>query len=1063
MPTCPSCGRGVAEGFAFCPHCGSALPAPGPPAEVRKTVTVVFCDVTGSTGLGERLDPETLRRVMARYFGLARGRLEHHGGTVEKFIGDAVVAVFGIPAVHEDDALRACRAAVEIREAVADLGKELERDLGTGFRVRVGVNTGEVVAGDPAAGQALVTGDAVNVAARLEQAAAPGEILIGEATHRLVRDAVVAEPVEPLALRGKSGSVAAFRLVEVHPTAPGVARRLDSPLVGRERELGLLRQAFDRAVSERACHLFTVLGPAGVGKSRLVEEFLAGLPGPRVLRGRCLAYGEGITFFPVVEVLKQATGALDFEDPAVVERKVCEVVAGEEHGEVVCARLGHLLGLEEGEAVPDETFWAIRRFLETLARERPLVVVFDDVQWGEATFLDLVEHVADWTRDAPILLVCLARPELLDVRTGWGGGKLNATSILLEPLPEDQCERLVANLLGAEEVAQEIRDRVLASAEGNPLFVEQMVQVLIDDGLLAREDGRWVPTGDLSSVPVPPTIQALLAARLDRLSAEERAVIQRASVAGKVFFRGAVAAMSPEPDRAAVGAHLLALVRKELVRPDRSTLPGEDAFRFRHLLIRDAAYESIPKELRAELHERFAGWLGDVAGERLEEQEEILAYHLEQAYRYREELGPVDERTRGLGRRAARHLAATAHRASARGDVAATANLFSRAVGLLPAGDPERLSLLPEVGHALAEAGRYEEARRLLTEAIEAAGATGDALMGARARVADVLVRVFADPEGTGAEAEEASSEVIPTFEAAGDHLWLSRAHRLRSTGPWMFARYAEMLVGVERAAEHARLAGDRGELRVAFGLLSVALIFGPTPVDEAILRLEEIGREAFGLRSGSSPGSDIPLAMLGRFDEARRANEEWRALFEELGRPQWLTDFARGMVELITGDAREAERFLRRGRDELLRMGEKSVLSTLSALLSRALCLQGRFDEALPFIEESVELAPSEDAASQMYWRTSKAMVQASRGDLGEAERLAREAVAIGRTTDAINDLADALADLAGIVAARGRGGEAADLLREAVELFERKGNVVSAGRARERLAELGGGSAGP
>ena len=470
----------------------------------------------------------------------------------------------------------------------------------------------------------------------------------------------------PLALRGKSGSVAAFRLLEVHPTAPGVARRLDSPLVGRERELGLLRQAFDRAVSERACHLFTVLGAAGVGKSRLVEEFLAEVPGARVLRGRCLAYGEGITFFPVVEVLKQATGALDFEDPAVVERKVCEVVAGEEHGEVVCARLGHLLGLAEGEAVPEETFWAIRRFLEALARERQLVVVFDDVQWGEATFLDLVEHVADWTRDAPTLLVCLARPELLDLRPGWGGGKLNATSILLEPLPEDRCERLVANLLGTEEVAQEIRDRVLASAEGNPLFVEQMVQVLIDDGLLAREDDRWVPTGGLSGVPVPPTIHALLAARLDRLSAGERAVTQRASVVGKVFSRGAVAAMSPEPDRAAVGAHLLALVRKELVRPERSSLPGEDAFRFRHLLIRDAAYESIPKGLRAELHERFAAWLAAVARERLEEQEEILGYHLERAYRYREELGRVDERARGLARRGAGHLAAAARRASAR-------------------------------------------------------------------------------------------------------------------------------------------------------------------------------------------------------------------------------------------------------------------------------------------------------------------------------------------------------------------------------------------------------------
>ncbi|HXF36442.1 MAG TPA: adenylate/guanylate cyclase domain-containing protein, partial [Actinomycetota bacterium] len=606
MPTCPSCGRDVAEGFAFCPHCGAALQA-APPVESRRTVTVLFCDVRGSTGLGERLDPESLRRVMARYFDAARTCLERHGGTVEKFIGDAVMAVFGIPAVHEDDALRACRAAVEIRAAVADLSKQLERDLGTGLEVRMGVNTGQVVAGDPAAGQALVTGDAVNVAARLEQAAAPGEVLMGEATHRLVRDAVVAEPVPPLALKGKSGSVAAFRLLEVHPTAPGVARRLDSPLVGRARELALLRQAFERAVSERACHLFTLLGPAGVGKSRLVEEFLDGLgDGARVLRGRCLPYGEGITFFPVVEVLKQATGALDFEDQAALERKVCEVVAGEEHGEVLCARLGHLLGLAEGEAVPEEMSWAVRRFLEALARERPLVVVFDDIQWGEPTFLDLVEHLADWTRDAPVLLLCLARPELLDLRPGWGGGKLNATSILLEPLPEGECARLVANLLGAEEVAAEVRERVLASAEGNPLFVEQMVQVLIDDGLLVREDGRWVPTGDLSTVPVPPTIQALLAARLDRLTAEERAAIQRASVVGKVFFRGAVTAMSEEPDPATVGTHLLALVRKELVRPDRSTLPGEDAFRFRHLLIRDAAYDGIPKELRAELHERFA-------------------------------------------------------------------------------------------------------------------------------------------------------------------------------------------------------------------------------------------------------------------------------------------------------------------------------------------------------------------------------------------------------------------------------------------------------------------------
>jgi class 3 adenylate cyclase len=397
VQVCSKCGRQSPDDFQFCPSCATPLTPLAPPHEVRKVVTVIFCDVTGSTSLGEKLDPESIRKVMSRYFQEMKAVFELHGGTVEKFIGDAVMAVFGIPQLHEDDALRAVRAASEMRVALEALNKELERDLGTTLSVRIGVNTGEVIAGDPSAGQALVTGDAVNTTARLEQAAEPGEILIDQDTFQLVRDAVSAQPVDPLALKGKEGTVSAFRLLQAMPGMAGRARRMHSPMVGRGRELALLRHAFDRAESDRACQLSTILAPPGVGKSRLVEEFLNQIEGGAVLRGRCLPYGEGITFFPVIETVKQAAGLADFDAPDVVEEKVCAVLEGDEHRELVCGRVAQLLGVAEA-AAPEETFWAIRRFFEAVGRERALALVFDDVHWGEATFLDLIEHVAEWSR-----------------------------------------------------------------------------------------------------------------------------------------------------------------------------------------------------------------------------------------------------------------------------------------------------------------------------------------------------------------------------------------------------------------------------------------------------------------------------------------------------------------------------------------------------------------------------------------------------------------------------------------------------------------------------------------
>jgi class 3 adenylate cyclase len=448
---CTSCGAENREGARFCDSCGSPLGEAAPMREVRKVVTVLFCDVTGSTALGERIDPESLRRVMSRYFETAKAIVVRHGGTVEKFIGDAVMAVFGVPTVHEDDALRAVRAADELRGALGSLNDELERDYGTRLELRMGVNTGEVVTGTE---ERLATGDAVNVAARLEQAAQPGEVLLGEETHRLVRGAVEAEPAPPLAAKGKSEPLSAYRLLSVQADAP--ARRHDAPMIGRERQQRMLAGAFANVVSERACHLFTILGAAGVGKSRLAQEFLAGVDAT-VVSGRCLSYGDGISYWPVTEVVKRLAPDGDVAGP-----------------------LASILGDDAASGSPEEIAWAFRKLLESRAAERALVVVFDDLHWGEPTFLDLVEHVADLSRDAPILLLCMARPELLDARPTWGGGKLNASNVLLEPLAPEETSELIAAL--TDGVAEQLRGRILDSAGGNPLFVEEMVAMAAEGG-----------------------------------------------------------------------------------------------------------------------------------------------------------------------------------------------------------------------------------------------------------------------------------------------------------------------------------------------------------------------------------------------------------------------------------------------------------------------------------------------------------------------------------------------------------------------------------------------------
>jgi predicted ATPase/class 3 adenylate cyclase len=710
--------------------------------KARKTVTALFADITGSTALGERLDPESLREVISRYFDEARTVIERHGGTVEKFIGDAVMAVFGVPQAHEDDALRAVRAGDDLRRALLRLNEELEGELGVRLQARIGVNTGKVVVGDPSSGESFVTGDAVNVAARLEQSAEPGEILIGEETRRLILDAVITEPAGPLSLKGKSEPVAAHRLLEVRPGAAAHTRRLDSPLVGRDAELAQLEKAFGDVVGTPACGLVTVVGEAGVGKSRLVAELVAELVGrAQVLFGRCLPYGEGITFWPIAEAIRAAAGISEGDSREEARARITSLVSGFEDAGLVADRVSAVLGLGESGGDIHEMFWAVRRVLESLARDTPMVLVAEDVHWAESTLLDLIDYLVEFSADRSILILSTARPELRDTRPEWVGG----SAVILQPLSDRDSEDLIGNLVGRAEFPADVRTRIIDAAEGNPLFVEELLRMLIDDGLLVREDGHWHPRGDLSALALPSSIHALLSARLDRLSEEERAVIQRAAVVGKVFYWGAVAALAPQEMSDRVGAHLQALLRRELIRPERVGFAGEDAFRFSHILVREAAYETVPKRTRADLHERFAGWLERKAGQRVAEYEEILGYHLEQSYRYRAELGRVDEASRQLGRRAAARLAAPGRRALQRGDMRAAVNLLSRAAELLPA-DIARPAVLTDLATALKEAGQWESAQGLFAQAVASAVASGDRHLEWLARVEPAHLRASNDP-----------------------------------------------------------------------------------------------------------------------------------------------------------------------------------------------------------------------------------------------------------------------------------------------------------------------------
>jgi class 3 adenylate cyclase/tetratricopeptide (TPR) repeat protein len=1017
--------------------------------ETRKTVTIVFSDIRATTLDDQVLPPDLLRDVMARSFEAARRALEAHGGTVEKYIGDAVMAVFGLPVRHQDDGMRAVRSALEMQGALALLADDVAT-VGVKMHVAIGVNTGEVVAGDASLGQRLVTGDAVNVAARLEQAAPDRGVIIGDLTFRLVRDAVDVEALAPLTLKGKAEPVPAYRLVGLR-TGGAAEPRVDRPLVGREPEMRLLMDAFTEAVTGGTCRMATLVGDAGVGKTRLTEEFLGSVSAnARIVRGRCLPYGDGITFWPIVEMVRQAAEIGEADSPDVARAKIDVLVRDRE----VTDRVASAIGLEGTTFQVAELFWGIRRFLEIMAAERPVVVLFDDIHWAEATFLDLLVQLTTTTLGAPVVLLCGSRPELLERHPEWAQGS-GERRIILSPLSDADAGRVAEHLLGTIELDETIRARIVAAAEGNPLFIEQVLSMLVENGSLREVDGRLEAAADLSRLAIPPTIQALLAARIDSLDDPRRSVIDAASIIGQVFARAAVESLVDAELRDGMSTHLAALTTKDLIRPN----PGEEgtAHRFGHILIRDTTYQGLLKRTRAELHERFVAWADEAnrASDRASEFEEILGYHLEQAHRYRSELGQLDEHGIDLGIQAALRLASAGDRAFARGDLPAATNLIQRAAALVPLSDPRRPGLLFQLGDARFETGEYTVAIETLRASEEAAIALDAAGLAARAQLKALLIGYLTGTGDLETSPEPTVRESIALFERIGDEPGLADAWRFIANLRLADARYGAATEALEQVIEHARRAGDSLLERRMRPVLAGTALNGPMAAPDVIGLCEALIERSEGDRKTEAQILRFLArahAMRGDFDLARTEYRRARRDLEELG---WTFDAAvtsldSGPIEMLAGDAAAAEAELRRDYETLDRLGERNYISTVAAVLAEALYRQGRDADAAAFATRSAEIAAPDDVVTQFLWRRVRAKLRAREGAINDAITLANEAVELTGQSDALIEQANALMDLAEVLTAAGSTAEANKARRRAIDLYDQKGDRASAAAAR-------------
>jgi DNA-binding SARP family transcriptional activator len=1010
------------------------------PVEVpgrRKTATVVFAELAARPAAASQLDRELMEELGRGFRAIAGDCFDRHGGSIERHEDALTVAIFGLPFLHEDDGLRALRAASELDAELSDLTAHLLGG-GSGFeaRVRIGVSTGEVVAGEASGGHPAAI-EPMRGAARLVELAAPGEILIDDATYSVVAEGVGVERRAPADREGKAAFASVRRVTEVAPVGATRPPR-GAAMVGREMELAQLRQTFEWAVRRRAAYLTTVLGAAGIGKTRLALAFAQALDEKAtVLTGRCLPYGKGITYWPLREILVDAFGG-------DLEQGMEDLLAGDADAALIASQLAGAAGFADTDVAVEEIRWAARRVLEALARDRPIMLVLDDLHWAEPTFLDLVQYLLELSSQAPMLLLCLARPELLDERPGWAGGQPNSSSLLLDALPDDDARALLRMLADEARLDAADEQRVLTAAEGNPFFLEQIVATLAE--------GRR----DHEALPLPATIQALLATRLERLGPGERAVLERAAVIGKDFEQGSVAALLPREARPPLARHLEQLARKRFIRSAPASASGDAGYRFDHVLVQEAAYRAIPTPLRAELHECLADWLERPAVEGRVEAAEIVGYHLEQAYRYRAELGDGDAAA-DLAGRAAKALTAAGRAAWTRGDMPASANLLGRAAALLPPAHVERREILPDLAKARMEIGDLESAENLLEEAMRIGERTGDWRLSARATVARELRQALSNRTPI-ADSYRIVERVISTLEQADDAAGLADA--------WLHLSYLDLWLGrstqaraeAQRAAEYARQAGDRW--REAAVIDQVAFTYMTSaPVSKALRQLTAL-RHRVGLDRGGRARIDLSLArglaFQGRSTEARELCRNATTALEEMGMSLLALYSAidRAEVELLAGDAHAAEAQLRPALERLQMTGAHAPY--FAALLGEALGRLGRDREAEHAAVQAKDAAVEDDPGTQIVARTALARVRAHQGRLAEAERLAREAVDISLRTDWADRQADSFTRLAEILEAAGRERDAAGALRQALERYEHRENIVGARGARTALATL-------
>ena len=1013
------------------PVLSPASPAKGAPL-ARRPVTVLCVVLHVSSSSGAALDPEAHEVVNERSVSGLTRVLERYGGKLVISAGERLVGVFGVASLHEDDALRAAHASLEARNALATEADMLLRRYGVSLACRFGVATGEALVGG--SGSLGFAGGAEEQAMTLAEAAKPGQILITRQTQELAAAAIETESAGP----------DRFFLRSAHAGMRPLPLRLDAPLVGRDEEIRRFEAACAVATREQVTMLVTVIGEAGLGKTRLVHE-TAGRLGPEVnvLTGRCLPYGEGITFWPLREVVRQAAGGHDPPD------RIQALLDGQADAAEVAERLSRALGPgNQGRSDTAEIFWAARRLLETLARYRPVLVIFEDVHWAEPTFLDLVESLAVQPGRSPLVLVCIARPELLEHRPVWAATAARAVSIDLTPLAEGPAAALLDALAGDQGIPPSVRARVLETAAGNPLYLEQLA------ASLSEQHGSQVR-------PVlPPTIQALLAARLQRLGPGASSVLARAAVVGKDFGVDAVRELLPPEARGPLSRNLQTLVAKGLVERGPPGKIRAEECSFRHILIQEAAYRAIPKALRADLHHRLADWLEYVVWEPVTQRAEILGYHLEQSVRYRNELQPAEAQSSPLPRRAAAHLETAGRAAHDRGDALAAVNLLDRAAALLPAEEPALARLYTSLGTALTEAGQLEKASATLDHAQRIAAANGDRGQHAHAQVQALLLGLKVDPNAAAIQIARVLPGLRCEFERSPDELGLCRTLQLQAALDWSNAKSGAAEDAWRRAAEYARRVNDRRQLTEILGWLASAALWGPTPAPEGIRQcdgyLDEVGNHPSGQ-------AVILLHMAGLYamqDNVATAHSTLnraRTLLDTLGPTMTaaLTEPA-AFIAMLAGDPATAETHLRRQYESLNRMGERDLLATTAALLARAIAAQGqnRYDEAIHLITISREAGAGEDAA-QIICQGLSARILAHRGRHTEAAELANSAVALAAHTDLISDHADALLDLAQVLAAASRVLEAHAAAAQALDLYQRKGNLPGVREALTYLAQ--------